>query len=283
MEVRTVTIGMPLGYPIEDAVLERLAMVGRDARLLFGRAGILVRTVRLATQPFPEILGDLDMQSAVDFAMRLDALCRLYDIDFCSIGSNRADANPQLLAFAQAIPEIFANTERICASISMASRSHGICFDALSATAKAITDISNVNANGYANFRIAGLVNCLPNIPFFPAAYHQGRHFKLSIGLESADLANEAFRSAQNIDHARLLLKEKLHNTCRSVERLARALADAYSLEYVGIDTSLCPAPAPNRGIAEAVEALQMGRFGQGGSVFITALVTELLSAVEVK
>jgi len=57
-----------------------------DARLRFSKSGFEVQTVRLATPPFLDVLGDPDEAVLLDFAQNLENLAKQYNIEHVSIG-----------------------------------------------------------------------------------------------------------------------------------------------------------------------------------------------------
>ncbi len=78
--------GGTTGFPVQRETLERVGEFGWAAREAFAAVDLPPQTVRLATQPFPEILAGQPVEKAVDFALGLEKLCRQYGLGYCYAG-----------------------------------------------------------------------------------------------------------------------------------------------------------------------------------------------------
>ena len=93
MRIRSVTIGTSVSHlptpsiRIDASRFQTLDQFQKRARVLFEGTVLTVQTVRLATQPFPEILRGSEPSDAVPFARELEALCQAHSIDYYSIGN----------------------------------------------------------------------------------------------------------------------------------------------------------------------------------------------------
>ena len=67
MRIRSVTIGANVSYPVEAGPFRAFGQFAARARALFEDAGLEVQTVRLATQPFPEILREEGPAATVEW------------------------------------------------------------------------------------------------------------------------------------------------------------------------------------------------------------------------
>ena len=80
--------------------------------------------------------------------------------------------------------------------VNISSRERGIHFNSIKAASEIVAAISKVNG-GEANFRFTTSANCPAGIPFFPAAFHEGRN-SFAVGLESANLLTDTFKRDKN-------------------------------------------------------------------------------------
>ena len=128
--------------------------------------------------------------------------------------------------------------------------------------------------------RFALTANVLPNGPFFPSAYQDGPT-GFSLALEAADLAVDAFAVAQTLDEATEGLRKRLEDRGGAVAAIAAGLAAREGIVFNGMDISLAPFPEEARSIGHALERLGAGRFGASGTLFAAALVTRVLSEVD--
>ena len=109
-----------------------------------------------------------------------------------------------------------------------------------------------------------------------PAAYHQGSR-PPSLALEAADLAVSAFTEAQSLQDARQKLVDRIEAHARDLQTIAQRLADAYGVEFKGLDFTLAPFPQPDKSIGVALELLGLPALGLAGSLAASAFLTETL------
>jgi uncharacterized protein (UPF0210 family) len=277
MRIRSVTIGANMDYPVRAESVATLGPFQKLARNLFAEAGLEVQTVRLATQPFPEILQDEAPASAVTFARELEALCQAHGIDYCSIGTIPAASPDAKLAYADIIPEVIRQTEMTFASMLVALPASGINLDAITKAAEIFANVAHTTPNGFGNLRFAVLANCGPGSPFFPAAYHQRADPSFSIATEAADLAVDAFTQAATLDEAHDNLRTAIEERSRVIQGVCHTLAAESGLCFGGIDFSLAPYPEVARSIGHALEKLGVEAFGASSTLFAVAFTTRVI------
>lgn len=277
MRIRSVTIGTNLGYPVREEHLASLDTFPARARALFAEAGFEVQTVRLASQPFPEVVASSGPSAAVQYACQLEQRCRAIGIDYCSLGAVQAVEQDADLRYIDVIPEIIRQTESAFVSVLVADRQGGIHLEAIQRAAEAISQVAGLEKDGFGNLRLAVLANCGPGSPFFPASYHRGEGTAFSIATESADLAVEAFEGASGVAQARERLLLAVERTAHAIEDVSAELAAESGLQFRGIDFSLAPYPETARSIGSAVERLGVSAFGSSGTLFAVALMTRVL------
>jgi uncharacterized protein (UPF0210 family) len=263
MRIRSVTLGTNMSYPLEASDSAVFSQFQAQARTLFEEAGLEVQTVRLATQPFPDILGEEAPASAVTFARELEALCQAHGIDYCSIGTVPA-----------ASPEAFT-------SMLVALPASGINLDAITKAAEIIAAVAHTTPNGFGNLRFAVLANCGPGSPFFPAAYHQRADPSFSIATEAADLAVDAFTQATTLDEAHDNLRTVIEERSRVIQTVCHTLEAEFGFSFGGIDFSLAPYPEVVRSIGHALEKLGVETFGASSTLFAVAFTTRVIQEAQ--
>lgn len=277
MKVRSVTYFAPLTYPFDE---KRIAAVGaflRSARQSLEGAGLETQTLRLATPPFTEVLGDPGATHAVDMAQELEAACAEEGIDFLSIGPVIADQVGAPLAPIYRLPDVLSHTERVFATVALASAEGGINLAAVQASAEVICDVARTTPQGFGTLRFAALANCPPGSPFFPAAYHDGGPPRFAFATQAADLAVAAFSQADTLEEARRNLIGAFEKATARLVAVADQLADEHDLDFGGIDFSLAPFPDPGVSIGAAIEQLGIDRFGGPGTLFGAAFIINCL------
>src|SRR5205814_3993390 len=118
-----------------------------------------------------------------------------------------------------------------------------------------------------------------PEIPFFPAAFHEAREPSFSLALQAADLALRAFERAETLEAAERGLTAAVEAELAGLERVALAAEADLGVRYVGADPTLAPFPDDRASIGAALERLGVGRFGSAGTLTAAALVARALRA----
>jgi uncharacterized protein (UPF0210 family) len=223
-------------------------------------------------------LNPRDRESALAKLQRFDALTVANGIT-ASIGpvlvADRADA--ELPSWAA---ELARTTKSLSFSIVVASPEVGVHHQGATVAAQTMIAVANVTSDGVANFRFAAAANILPGTPFFPVAYHQGPD-AVAVGLESASLVQQAFAGAADAHEGTDRLRSTLDVALAPVAGLAESFARREGRVYLGIDPS--PAPAQDRSIGAAIEALTHVPFGSASTLEACAAITTALKTLQVR
>ena len=281
MRIRSVTLAVNLSWPLDPELLERAGRFAGKARRAFAAIPLEVQTVRLAAQPLPEVLRTPDEERAVMFAQELERRCAEHSIDFASVGTILVDRG-QPLEYLNLLQSILLSTERIFASVHVASREWGISLSGIRGAARVVRRVADGSERGFGNLRFAMLANCPSHIPFFPAAYHLGNIDAFSLAWEAADLAVQAFEHARTLEEAGYLLMRATEDWASRMQPIIASLQEE-GFEFVGHDISLAPFPDEARSIAHAIERLGVKPFGSAGTLFAAALITNAIRRTRLK
>jgi len=278
LKIRAVTAFINLDpAQYEQQVSETIGML-RRAKTTFESRGYEVETLRIATQPFPEYTRGMSTEQAVAFFQKYDQLAEKEKfsaaIGPAMLGANAPESEADLLA------NILAATKHICGSIVIAG-DDGVRWKAVGAAARAIRKLAEETEHSQGNFNLGAIAMIPPYSPFFTAAYHTGFGHEFAVGLESANLAEAAFKDAPDIDTARRKLTEMLRDQATDVERHAERVDLETGWRYMGIDLS--PAPLKDVSIGAAIEELIQQPFGSAGTLTAAGTITAAIKAVDVK
>lgn len=275
MNIRSITVFIDPGYPlVEERLAEAGAFLAR-ARAAYEAAGLPVQTTRLATLPFPTLLGPGPVERAVPLAREMEHLCRAYEIDYGSLGPVMPDAP---LEYVDVIYDVLAATQDVFAAVTIASPD-GIHLAAVQRAAHLIQAVSRLSPDGFGNLRLAALANCPPGSPFFPVAYHGGGAPTFAIATEAADLAVGAFEAAPSLASGWANLVTAIEAHAGRLVAVADTLVEetAHTFAFGGIDFSLAPFPEVTRSLGAAMERLGVPHVGAQGSLFAAALLADAL------
>jgi len=276
MKIRSVTYFCDPGLPAREARLRSAAQFLSAAKAAYEQAGYEVQSTRLATPPFPRMLGEHKLGSLSRLARDLDALIMSMGIGYAAVGP----ALPDWPRSYEVIPEAVAATHNVFFSGIIADRRRGVMPDAARLCACVIVDCAPIDPSGFANLRFAALANVPPGSPFFPAAYHSGGKAAFAVATEAADLAVEAFSGAPSVEAGRAELVAQIERHAKSIGRVARQLGrrrteSTTAPRFEGIDFSLAPFPEQARSLGTAFERIGVRKVGLHGSLAAAGILAE--------
>jgi uncharacterized protein (UPF0210 family) len=278
VRVRTITAGVELTPALELARVEAAVAFVTRAKRAFEAAGYEVQTVRVAVNPVIASLTPAARDKALDRLRRIDELVASQGAIF-NIGPIATDDRSDNSLVEWSIALVKA-TRAISFSTAIATPDGGVLPKTAAMSAKIMVALANTLAGGLANFRFAAAANIPAGTPFFPVAWHQGPE-SFAIGMETASVVERAFASMRAGDDATGKLRSALNEVLAPVEKLANEIARSERRQYLGIDTS--PAPAKDRSIAAAIEALTRTPFGSAGTLEACSIITAALKSVSVR
>ncbi|MEW5829850.1 MAG: DUF711 family protein [Chloroflexota bacterium] len=273
MKIRSITYFLNPNWPLDGKKLRQAGEFLTEAREAFESSGYEVQTTRLATVPFPHLLGEKKINDLPQLAGALEAALPSTGAAYASLGPALIEA-PESYAV---IPEAIAATQNIFFSGEMASSRKGLSLAAVQACAEVIARCAPITPDGFANLRFAALANVPAGAPFFPAAYHEGEQIAFALATEAADLAVEAFTRAASVEDGRNALVHALEENARKLAKAADFLKYKFNIRFGGIDYSLAPFPAEAQSLGTAMERLGVPAVGLHGSLAAAAILTEAI------
>lgn len=271
MNIRSITCFITPQYPPRNDAFERIGAFITAARPAYQSSGYPVQTTRLATPPFVELLSDFDLDASVEFAQAAEELSKSSGFEYLSLGP----ALPEFPGSYAIVPDMLGATESVFLAGVIASKQTGISLPAVRSCAQVIHRAASISPDGFANLRFAALANVPPDVPFFPAAYHQGDRPAFALGTEAADIAVEACASAGSLAEARQNIISSVEEHAGALSRVGRELAGEYDVHFAGIDFTLAPFPEARRSLGTALETLGVGKVGQHGSLAAVAFLAD--------
>ena len=273
MKIRSITYFCDPGWPLNVKKLKAAGAFLAEAKLDFEAAGFEVQTTRLATTPFPLLLGHGKVHETPRLASELSALLPEIGVAHASLGP----ALPNIPDSYLVIPNALAVSKNVFFSGVMADAKNGISLASIKACAHVIFHTAPLDPNGFANLNFAALANVPAGSPFFPAAYHEGREPGFSLATEAADLAVQAFNRANSVDGGRTTLVSLLEENAQKLAKVADLLKYKFMLKFGGIDFSLAPFPEESRSLGAAFERMGVPAVGLHGSLAAAAILTEAI------
>src|SRR5215212_6362311 len=211
MKIRSITYFCNPTYPLNENILRKAGDFLTQAKSAYEAVGYEVQTTRLATIPFPQLLGEKNINDLPNLAQDLASAIQQAGVAYASLGP----ALPEIPRSYELIPEGVAASENVFFGGVMADRTRGLILSAVRACADVIVRCAPIEPNGFANLQFAALANVEAGAPFLPAAYHNGDEPAFAIATEAADLAVQAFEHARSLEEGRssLIREIEKHGT----------------------------------------------------------------------
>ena len=298
LDVRTVTLGISL---LDCASHEE----GRFKKQIHGKitrlAGDLVRICddvgdkygipvvnkRIAVSPMAVAAAPFSPAQLVSIARTLDSSAKEVRVDF--IGGFSALVEKGLtesdLALIDAIPEALSETERVCASVNVASTRAGINMDAVHLMGQAMKTAAAYTAesDGLACAKLCVFANIPQDIPFMAGAYlgigEPGA--VINVGVSGPGVVRKAIDRAREADPSLTLgqLSEIIKTTAFKVTRvgelIGREVAKQLKVPFGVADLSLAPTPNVGDSVGEIFQSLGLASIGVPGSTAVLALLND--------
>jgi len=298
LDVRTVTLGVNL---LDCAGSDLNHVRRRIAERVMGLAGKLVPVCervgqkygipvvnkRIAVSPIAVVGAALSPEDLVEIARTLDAAAREVHVDFIGgfsalVEKGLARGDRSLIA---AIPEALAATERVCASVNVASTRAGINMDAVLLLGQTIKHAAALTADrdGAACTKLCIFANIPEDIPFMAGAYLGigEADAVINVGVSGPGVVKKAIDRAlstrPNLDLGSLseLIKKTAYKVTRVGELIGREVADHLGVPFGVVDLSLAPTPNVGDSVGEIFQSLGLLAIGVPGTTAALALLND--------
>ena len=298
LDVRTVTLGISLLDCVshnEDRFRKQIhAKVSGLARDLVricdevgDKYGIPVVNKRIAVSPMAVVGAPFSSGQLVNIAHTLDSSAKEVSVDFIGRFSALVEKGftESDLALIEAIPEALSKTERVCASVNVASTRAGINMDAVYLMGQAIKAAAEYTAqsDGLACAKLCVFANIPQDIPFMAGAYlgvgEPGA--VINVGVSGPGVVRKAIDRARNANPALTLgqLSEIIKRTAFKVTRvgelIGREVAERLNVPFGVADLSLAPTPNVGDSVGEIFQSLGLTSIGVPGSTAVLALLND--------
>jgi len=298
LDVRTVTLALNVddcAAPSVDHLCRKLRqkILSRASRLVEvcdrvgAKYGIPVINKRLAISPAAVILAGHGRGAAVQVAKTLDAAAAQCGVDF--VGGFTAlvhkGITPADQVVIDSLPEVLAQTDRVCSSVNVASRKAGINMDAVHRMGHVLLDIARATADrrGFGCAKLVVFANIPEDNPFMAGAYLGAGEPEaaVNIGVSGPGVVGSALKRRLSLGEKLTLgdLAEEIKITSFRVTRvgelIGREVAAELGLAFGIVDLSLAPTPDVGDSIGEILRTLGIEHVGAPGSTAAVAMLND--------
>ncbi len=298
LDVRTVTLGISLrdcASPSVEDLCERIRRKiqnhAQDLVVTCDRIakkyGIPIVNKRLAVTPISSVAEGLKVEDYPAVARTLDQAAGEVGVNFIGgysalvqKGFTKGDRH-----LIDTIPEVLASTERVCASVNVASTRAGINMDAVLLMGRAIkeTSLRTAERDGFGCAKLVVFANMPEDNPFMAGAYlgYGEPECVINVGVSGPGVVKkELERQLQSGKKLTLgdlseTIKKTSFRVTRVGELIAREVAQSLNVNFGIVDLSLAPTPTVGDSVGEILQCLGLESIGVPGSTAALALLND--------
>ncbi len=298
LDVRTVTLGVSLwdcsdpdvgacARKVRQKICDRARDLDRVARDLEAAYGIPIVNTRVSLTPLALVVPRSEPGAFLEVARAVDEAGAEVGVNFVGgfsalvqKGMTRVDR-----ALIEAIPEALSSTERLCASVSVASTRTGINMDACAEMGRVISETARRTADrdGIGCAKLVVFANPVEDNPFMAGAFLGPGEPETAVlvGVSGPGVVRRALENLladADLGQVAEAVKKTAFKITRMGELVGREVARRLGARFGIVDLSLAPTPAEGDSVARILEVMGLGRAGAPGS---TAALMMLNDAVK--
>ena len=296
LDIRAITLGISLldcacssGEATRKKIREKLLKVagslvktGCDIETEYG---IPIINKRISVTPIAIVAASCDETDYTPFAKTLDETAKELGVDFIGgfsslVHKGISKGDERLI---KSLPDALSQTERICASVNVASTKSGINMDAVKIMGQTIKDIANATAqnDGIGCAKLVVFCNAPEDNPFMAGAFHGVGEAEsvLNVGVSGPGVIKAALENCRgmNFDVLADTIKKTAFKITRMGQLVGMEAAKRIGVPFGILDLSLAPTPAVGDSVARILEEIGLEAAGTHGTTAALAMLTDMV------
>ena len=294
LDVRTITMGISLRdcahpdpkescrliYDKMTRLAEKLVPAGEAIEKEFG---IPIVNKRISVTPIALVAESSRCESLVPFAETLDRAAKACGVNFVGgfsalVQKGFTQGDRRLI---RSIPEALASTERVCASVNVASTKAGINMDAVALMGRIVKETAERTADqgGFGCAKLVIFANAVEDNPFMAGAFHGVGEPEciLNVGVSGPGVVYHALKGIPGAPFD--VVAETVKRTAYQITRMGQLVGQEASarlgVPFGIVDLSLAPTPAVGDSVARILEAMGLSTCGTHGTTAALALLND--------
>lgn len=249
--------------------------------------GIPIVNKRLAVSPASMLLEGHGPELCLPLAKALDEAARDVAVDLIGgysalVQKGFSEGDRRLI---DSLPDVLTATERVCASVNVATTKAGINMDAVRLMGRQIKAAADRSAghDGFAAAKLVVFANIPEDNPFMAGAMlgpgEPGT--VVNIGVSGPGVIKRAVEKLVaghvNVDLGRIAeeIKRTSFRVTRAGELMGREVAERLGIAFGVVDLSLAPTPRVGDSVGEILQAMGIAQIGAPGSTAAVALLND--------
>lgn len=180
------------------------------------------------------------------------------------------------------LPEVLAQTKRVCSFLNLATTKAGINVDAVLESARVIKETAQLTPGGIGCTNLVCFANAIEDNPFMAGAFcgFGEPEFSINVGISGPGVVKSVVEKNPNCSLEELseIIKKTVFKITRAGELIGKEIAQNMKIEFGIVDLSLAPTTKIGDSVAEIIEKMGIERIGAPGT---TAALYLLIDAVK--
>lgn len=294
LDIRTITMGISLRncacesmektakrvYEKVTRLAKDLVRVGEDIETDYG---IPIVNKRISVTPVALIGESSGADDYIAIAHALDDAADAVGVNF--IGGFSALVHKGYTAgdhaLIRSIPDALARTEKVCASVNVATSKAGINMDAVREMGHIIKQTAHNTAehDGIGAAKLVVFANAVEDNPFMAGAFHGVGEPEcvINVGVSGPGVVCSALRHVAGapFDEVAEAIKRTAFRITRAGQLVAREASRRLNVPFGIVDLSLAPTPAVGDSVAHILTEMGLSMAGAPGTTAALALLND--------
>jgi uncharacterized protein (UPF0210 family) len=294
LDIRTITMGISLldcchssgkiaRQKIYDKITkyaENLVKVGEEIEIEYG---IPIVNKRISVTPISIIADASEENHCIEFAKTLDEAAKTVGVNFIGgfsalVHKGYTKGDEKLIA---SIPEALSATEKVCASVNVATTKAGINMNAVRQMGEIIKKTAKLTASqdSIGCAKLVVFANAVEDNPFMAGAFHgvgEGE-CTINVGVSGPGVVKVALEGVkgESFDAVAETIKKTAFKITRVGQLVAHEASKRLNVPFGIVDLSLAPTPAIGDSVARIIEEMGIESCGGSGTTAALALLND--------
>ncbi|MGN1478263.1 MAG: PFL family protein, partial [Acutalibacteraceae bacterium] len=294
LDIRTITMGISLRDCCDpdinkccDKIYNKIVKYAKDlvpqAQQIELELGIPIVNKRISVTPISLIAESCESDDYVPIAKALDAAAKACSVNFIGgfsalvhKGYTKGDRN-----LINSIPQALAQTERVCASVNVATTKAGINMDAVAQLGEVVKETARLTKddNSLGCAKLVVFANAVEDNPFMAGAFHGPGEAEcvVNVGVSGPGVVYHALQSVkgQSFDVVAETIKKTAFRITRMGQLVAQEASKRLGVQFGIVDLSLAPTPAKGDSVARILEEMGLEHCGTHGTTAALAMLND--------
>jgi hypothetical protein len=293
LDIRTVTMGISLlpcisgtaektAQKVYDTICKKAEKIVKVTSDLSLEYGIPIVNRRISVTPAALVCAPFADKSYL-IGKALDNAAKAVGVDFLGgysalVHKGMADYEE---TFIKTIPQVLADTERLCSSVNVGSSKSGINMDAVKLMGEIIKQTADLTkeADGFGCAKLVVFCNAVEDNPFMAGAFHGVGESDtvINVGVSGPGVVQHAIENypEANLSDLAEVIKQTAFKITRAGQLIAKEAAKRLNAQFGIVDLSLAPTPARGDSVAAILEEMGLESVGTHGTTACLAMLND--------